>query len=78
MSRLAEDLNEKDHYLRLIYSLKHSLNLHIKTAQCQYLMEFIVLYLMYTSITLQEDDISENQTNIYAKKGTLSSKLTNG
>lgn len=33
MRRLAEDLNEKDHYLRLTYSLKHSLNLHIKTAQ---------------------------------------------
>lgn len=42
MSWLAEDLNEKDHYMGLIYSLKHSLNLHVKMAQCQYLMEFII------------------------------------
>lgn len=40
MSRLAEDLNEEDHYIGLIYSLKHSRNLLVKMAQCQYSVEF--------------------------------------
>lgn len=30
MSWLGEDLNEKDHCVGLICSLKHSLNLHVK------------------------------------------------
>lgn len=36
MSWLAEDLNDNGHYVGLIYSLKHSLNLHVKVAQCQH------------------------------------------
>lgn len=36
-------------------------------AQCQ--------HSMYTSTALQEDDIPENQTNIYSREGTLSSEL---
>lgn len=42
MSWLPGDLNEEDHHMGLIYSLKHSLSVHIKMAWCQYLMEFIV------------------------------------
>lgn len=30
----------------------------------------------YTSVALQEDDIPDNQTNIYSKEETCSSNLT--
>lgn len=42
MNWLAEDLNEDDHSVGLTYSLKQNLNLHVKMAQCQYLMESII------------------------------------
>lgn len=36
MSWLAEDLSDNGHHVGLTYSLKHSLNLHVKVAQCQH------------------------------------------
>ena len=70
MSWLAEELNEKDHYVGLIYSLGHNLNLRVKITQCQCLVEYF-----YIAVALQENDIPENQTNIFSREGN-SSKLT--
>lgn len=52
--------------MSLIYSLKHREDFHVEIAPCQHSV----------SPALQEDGIPENQTNIYLREGTLSSKLT--
>lgn len=67
---LTEDLNEKDHYVDFIYSLKHSLNVQVKMAQWQYSMGFTIHQ------QLCRKDPEENQTNKYSRQGTCPSKLT--
>lgn len=71
MSWLAEELNEKGHYVGLIYSLEHNLNLHVKITQCQCLVEYF-----YIAIALQENDTPE-KSNKYILKGRKLLNLLN-
>ena len=54
MSWLAEDLNKQDHYVGLIYSLKHRLNVQVKMAHWQYSMGFIIRQRLCRKRTLQK------------------------
>lgn len=71
MSWLAEDLNEKDCLRESYLFLETERKLSCWNGS---LPAFSGIY--YTSTALQEDDIPENQANVYSREGTLSSKLT--
>lgn len=54
MSWWAEDLNEKDCYVSLIYSLKHSVNFHVEMAHCQHSVEFTIHQQLCRKMTFQK------------------------